>query len=172
MSDDSAFEAFVRANATGLLRTAFLLTGSHHAAEDLLQDTLTALYPRWERVDKADAPLAYVRKSVANRFLSGKRLRSSHESPMWELPDGWDGRDLGEAVADRQMLWQMLGTLPERQRVAIVMRYFHDLTDQQIADLLECRLASVRSLISRGVGAMRSHSLTGLPTSDGTEARQ
>jgi DNA-directed RNA polymerase specialized sigma24 family protein len=99
VGQDAAFESFVRANSTSLLRTAFLLTGSHHAAEELLQETLSHLYPQWHRVEAAQAGVAYVRRSLTNRYLSSRRSRGGPDLSMWELPDGWDGRDLGETVA-------------------------------------------------------------------------
>jgi RNA polymerase sigma-70 factor (sigma-E family) len=156
MADDAAFESFVRGNSAGLVGTAVLLTGSRDAAEELVQDTLTLLYPRWERVAAADEPLAYVRRSLMNRFISQRRMPGARDLALWELPDGWDGRDLGEAVAVRRTVWQLLGTLSERQRAAIVLRHFHDLPETEIATMLQCRPASVRSLISRGMASMRT----------------
>jgi RNA polymerase sigma-70 factor (sigma-E family) len=153
--EGAAFEHFVRAHTTELLRTAFLLTGSRYSAEELVQDTLAHLYPQWHRVSAAEAPVAYVRRSLANRFVSRHRSPANRDLAMWELPDGWDGKDLSETVTTRRMIWQLLGELPNRQRTAVVLRYFNDLTDAQIADVLGCRPGSVRSLISRAVGAMR-----------------
>jgi RNA polymerase sigma factor (sigma-70 family) len=72
-----------------------------------------------------------------------------------ELPDHGEGRDLASDVADRQLLWQLLRTLPPRQRAALVLRYFHDMPDGEIAEALGCRVATVRSLVSRGVASMR-----------------
>jgi RNA polymerase sigma-70 factor (sigma-E family) len=156
MAEDAAFESFVRTHSANLIRTAVLITGSKHAGEELVQDTLTMLYPQWERVVAADEPLAYVRRSVMNRFISQRRRPGARDVAVWELPDGWDGTDLGEAVAVRRTIWQLLGTLPERQRAAIVLRHFHDLPEAEIATMLGCRPASVRSLISRGMGSMRT----------------
>ena len=150
------FEPFVRAHTPTLYRTAMLLTGNRHDAEELLQDTLAHLYPRWDRVVRADVPLAYVRRSLANRFVSARRSPAYRDASMWELPDGWDGRDLGETVAVSRTIWQLLATLPERQRAALVLRYFHDAPDGQIAEALGCRTATVRSLTSRGIAALRA----------------
>lgn len=156
MADDAAFESFVREHSASLIRTAVLVTGNRHAGEELIQDTLTMLYPRWERVVAADAPVAYVRRSAMNRFISQRRKPGARDVAVWELPDGWDGTDLGESIAVRRTIWQLLGTLPERQRAAIVLRHFHDLPETEIAEVLGCRPASVRSLISRGMGSMRT----------------
>jgi RNA polymerase sigma-70 factor (sigma-E family) len=171
VGQDAAFESFLRANSTSLLRTAFLLTGSHHAAEELLQETLTNLYPQWHRVEAAEAGLAYVRRSLTNRYISSRRSRRGGDLAMWELPDGWDGLDLGETVATRRTIWQLLAALSERQRAAVVLRIFHALTDDQIAAVLDCRPASVRSLISRGVTSMRSGYAGSLAAADGTGTR-
>lgn len=163
MNLDHAFDAFVRDNATSLLRTAYLLTGEHGAAEDLLQDTLTYLYPRWERVAEADLPTAYVRRSLTNRFLSSRR--SAGRNPlrsMWSLPDRADERDVGEEIASQDIIWRLLATLSERQRAAVVLRHYHDLPDDQIAATLGCRPATVRSLISRAITSMRADALAGV----------
>lgn len=156
MADDLAFERFVREQTGSLYRTAYLLTGNRHAAEELLQDTLTHLYPKWAVVAAAERPVAYVRRALANRFVSGRRAPAARGESMWEVPDTWDGSDLSETVAVSRTVWQLLGDLPERQRAAVVLRYFHDLSDTDVAEVLGCRPVSVRSLVSRGIAAMRS----------------
>ena len=168
MIDDAEFETFARAHGRALLSTGLLLTGSRQSAEDLVQETLAYLYPRWEVVTTADAPVAYVRRCLTNRFVSSRRGAQANAMATWELPDIWDGRDLGESVATRHAIWQSLGTLPARQRAAIVLRYYHGLTDDDIAEILVCRPASARSLISRGLRALRSDP-SGVLT-DGKEA--
>ena len=150
------FAAFVRAHSRSLYGTAFLLTGSAPAAEELLQDTLAALYPKWARVTAADQPVAYVRRTLANRFVSARRRPSARDVSVWELPDGPTDLDLAGLVADRRLLWQLLSTLSERQRTAIVLRYFHDLPDAEIALAVGCRQVTVRSLISRGLAELRA----------------
>jgi RNA polymerase sigma-70 factor (sigma-E family) len=156
VAEDAAFELFVRVHTAALMRTAFLLSGSRAAAEDLLQETLVRLYPQWQRVTSADVPMAYVRRTMANTFVSQRRAPAARDVPMWEMPDGWDGTDLGEAVAARCTVWQLLGTIPPRQRAAIVLRHLHDLPEQEIAHALGCRPVTVRSLISRGLATMRA----------------
>jgi RNA polymerase sigma-70 factor (sigma-E family) len=152
-----AFAAFVRANTATLLRTAYLLTGSSSAAEELVQDTLVRLYPKWEKVERADASIAYVRRAMVNGFLNGRRrLVATREFTVDVLPEVWNGSDLAAGVADRDLAWRLLATLPNRQRAALVLRYFHDLDDGQIAEHLACRTATVRSLISRGLARLRA----------------
>lgn len=155
MTEQRSFADFVAANNRTLYGTAYLLTGNPDNAEDLLQETLSRLYPKWAAVTAADQPVAYVRRALANRFISSTRVRAHRDLVMWDMPDKAANVDVAATVADRGAVWQLLGTLPERQRAAIVLRYFHDLSDADIAAALDCREATVRSLISRGVAAMR-----------------
>ncbi|MGN6607818.1 MAG: SigE family RNA polymerase sigma factor [Jatrophihabitans sp.] len=155
---DDPFAAFVRAHSRSLFGTAYLLTGSGHAAEELLQDTLAALYPKWTKVQAAEQPLAYVRRALSNRFVSTTRRPAARDVAVWQLPDAAAPGDLAESVAERRWLWQALAGLPERQRAALVLRYFHDLPDDEIAASLDCRVGTVRSLISRGLASIRSDS--------------
>jgi len=163
MADDVGFAAFVRANSSSLFGTAFLLTGSADRAEELLQDTLASLYPRWDRVQAAEAPVAYVRRCVANRFVSSRRSRAARDVSLHDLPERPDAASLADQVVDRGLLWQLLGALPDRQRAALVMRYFHDQPDDEIAEAIGCRTATVRSLISRGIATMRAEAALGDP---------
>jgi RNA polymerase sigma-70 factor (sigma-E family) len=158
VSDEAEFAPFVRANTATLLRTAYLLTGNVPAAEELVQDTLVRLYPKWHLVEAADAPVAYVRRSLANAFVNERRRPASRELVLDVLPERSDLRDAGAELADRDEVWGLLRTLPDRQRAALVMRYFDDLPDDQIADALGCRAGTVRSLISRGLGTLREQS--------------
>jgi len=158
MIDEDAFATFVRVQTGSLLRTAFLLTGTANGAEELVQDTLVRLYPKWDRVERADVAIAYVRRSMVNGFLNIKRRPASREVLLDVLPEplySADRRDIATAVGDRDLVWRLLGELPDRQRAALVMRFFHDLNDDEIAESLNCRIGTVRSLISRGLSALR-----------------
>jgi RNA polymerase sigma-70 factor (sigma-E family) len=157
MDNDALFARFVREQTATLLRSAYLLTGSPAAAEDLVQDTLLRLLPKWDRVLAADVPMAYVRRSLVNGFLNQRRRPASREIVTDEVPERLDGgHDIGVDVSDRDLVWRLLATLPARQRAALVMRFFDDLPDEQIAENLGCRLGTVRSLISRGLVALRA----------------
>ena len=158
LAGDLSFVEFVRTNYSAMFRTALLLTGGVASAEDLVQDTLTKLYQSWWRVEAADSPMAYVRSSMTNRFLTSRRRSAATELLMDSLPDGPTGRDAGEIVADRGFAMALLSRLSPRQRAAVVMRYFHDLDDAEIAAALGSRQATARSLISRGLAAMRVES--------------
>jgi RNA polymerase sigma-70 factor (sigma-E family) len=152
---DVGFAGFVREHTSALLRTAYLLTGDAPSAEELVQDTLTRLYPKWERVAGADAPLAYVRRSLANGYINQRRRASRREYPYEEVPEQVDERDVLGQLADRDAIWTVLSRLPDRQRAALVLRFFEDLTDDQSATALGCRVGTVRSLVSRGLAALR-----------------
>ena len=155
MRDTDAFTSFVREHTSALLGTAYLLTGDAVAAEELVQRTLVHLYPKWEKVAAAEAPLAYVRRSVINGFVNEKRSPASREYAVETVPDVGVPDTAAGRIADRDEIWSLLRLLPERQRAALVLRYFHDLPDGEIADALHCRAGTVRSLISRGLTAMR-----------------
>lgn len=162
-NDDSADEhaaddyaAFVRANSHSLFGTALLLTSDASAAEELLQETLVLLYPKWDRVRAADSQLAYVRRCVVNRFVSSRRTRRHEPAVSHDVAEMWDGVDALAAVLDRAVLRSLLRSLTPTQRAAIVLRYLHDLPDAEIATTLGRRPVTVRSLISRGLAVMRA----------------
>jgi RNA polymerase sigma-70 factor (sigma-E family) len=156
--DDASFVEFTQANYASLFRTAVLLTSGAEAAEDLVQDTLTRLYPIWWRVEAADVPLAYVRRSLANTFLTSRRRKSASELVMAAVPEASTRHDATDDVVNRGFEVQLMAHLSQRQRTAIVMRFFHDLDDAAIAASIGCRPATVRSLISRALVAMRAES--------------
>src|SRR4051812_32210102 len=150
-----SFESFVRDHSTSLLRTGFLLTGDSSAAEELLQDTLAHLYPKWDRVIAAQAPIAYVRRSLTNGFLNARRRRGLQFVDHDPSGDEGTAPDAAELVANRDEASRLLALLNQRQRAAIVMRYFDGLDDADIAETLGCSAATARSLISRGLATMR-----------------
>ncbi|MGI8416304.1 MAG: sigma factor [Nakamurella sp.] len=106
----NSFAEFVQAQTRSLFGTAFLLTGSRDRAEDLLQETLTSLYPKWDKVLSADNQLAYVRRALTNRFLNDVR-GSRREMVGWQIPDSWDGVDIAERVVISRTVWQLVGEL-------------------------------------------------------------
>jgi RNA polymerase sigma-70 factor (sigma-E family) len=157
------FAGFVRDHTPALLRTAYLLTGNAQAAEELVQDTLARLYPKWGRVEDADVPLAYVRRSLANGFVNQQRRASRREFAYEIVPERIDDRDVMGQLADRDEIWAGLRSLPDRQRAALVLRFFEDLTDEDTAAALGCRVGTVRSLISRGLATLRQQMTRPLP---------
>ncbi len=155
MAGTCEFTDFVRTQTGALLRTAYLLTGSASGAEELVQDTLVRLYPKWHRVEVAEYPLAYVRRALTNGFINQRRRRASTEILVDQPPERFDVSDPPGRYDDRDELWRRLLQVPERQRAALVLRYFEDLPDEEIATALGARPGTVRSLISRGLVALR-----------------
>lgn len=157
MSDQPEFAAFVGTQTPSLLRSAYLLTGDRAAAEDLVQDTFLRLYPRWDRVQASDIPLAYVRRSLTNNFINSRRGKNnalSRELPLAELPET-AGPDFANQVNDAGMVRALLEALPPRPRAVLVLRFYHDLTDEQIAADLGIRVGTVRSIVSRALTSLR-----------------
>ncbi|HEX2902272.1 MAG TPA: SigE family RNA polymerase sigma factor [Jatrophihabitans sp.] len=147
------FAEFVGQHTDGLLTTAYLLTRDRDRAQELLQDVLVRLYPHWHKVAAAESPVAYVRRSVVNRFLSQRKRRL--ELVTDRVPERSDPGD-GDRLLDRDQLRRMLATLPERQRAALVLRFFYDYPDARIAEAMGCRVGTVRSLISRALASLRA----------------
>jgi RNA polymerase sigma-70 factor (sigma-E family) len=163
---DEEFVSFLRDHHASLYRTAYLLTGTDDRAEELLQDTVVRLYPRWDRVCRADSPAAYVRRALINAFISGRRRPASRVLPLVAEHEQVCGSDPFAALDDRSALWPLLLSLPERQRAALVLRFYVDLPDAEIAASLGCREVTVRSLVSRGLATLRRQQAHLSPTPD------
>lgn len=153
----SDFDEFASSRGPGLLRFAYLLTGDPHRAEDLVQEGLARAYARWSKIQHYDVPEAYVRKAVLHQYLSWRRRRSSTEVTVAHPPDRVaSGPSEADQIAARQTLWQLLGTLPRMQRAVLVLRYFEDRDDDDIANLLGCARATVRVHAARGLQRLRT----------------
>ncbi|MET8635238.1 SigE family RNA polymerase sigma factor [Streptomyces sp. NPDC004096] len=152
------FAAYAGASWTRLVRTALLLTGDFHEAEDLVQTTLTKVYARWGRIPRDDVDF-YVRRSLVNNNLSRTRRRRVTHLLMPFLPERVDQPDNGhaESVERRAAITEALGTLSTRQRTVLVLRYWEDLAETEIAELLNCSLGTVKTHARRGLAALRSH---------------
>ena len=140
---EAGFSEFVAARSRSLLRTAYLLTGDHQRAEDLVQTTLTKVYLRWSRVCRMDQPTAYARRILINQASSSRWWKTSRElaSTMPELAhDGDDDR-----VATSRTVWNAVLALPPRQRAVVVLRYYEDLSEAEIADVLGIAPGTVKS---------------------------
>jgi RNA polymerase sigma-70 factor (sigma-E family) len=148
------FEQYVQARGAALLRVAILLTADRHAAEDLLQAALEDALVRWKRVCAADHPDLYVQRMLLNRYLSGRRRRSSTEVVLAETPETAEP-DRGDAVADRDQVRRLLAGLPPRGRAIVVLRYYCDLDDRSIAAQLGISASTVRATLSRTLRALR-----------------
>lgn len=154
MDTDQDFSEFVGARWASLYRLAYLLAASPTGAEDLLQTTLEKAYVNWPRISKMDFPEAYVRRMVANTLVSSRRRAWIAEQPWNALPET-AGASAEVMVLDRSLLWPLVCALPDRQRAVIVLRYYEDLSEAQIADALGCAAGTVKSQSSAAIGALR-----------------
>jgi RNA polymerase sigma-70 factor (sigma-E family) len=155
------FEDWSSAHVDQLLRTALFLTGDHHAAEDLLQDTLERTYVHWRRVNE---PAAYARTVMAQavtdrwRRLS-RRPREVTLDAVWPDQHRHDsspvGADAAARHADQDEVITALRQLSPRQRAVLVLRYYEDWTEAQIADALNCSTGTVKTQASRGLTRLR-----------------
>jgi RNA polymerase sigma-70 factor (sigma-E family) len=134
------FEAFVAARYAALLRTAYLLTGDHHDAEDLVQQSLVKAVGAWQRIDGDPEP--YVRTILVRQNVSRWRRRRWRELTT-DAPPERQAVDVG--ADDRVTLHRALGVLAPRQRAVIVLRYYEDLTEAQTADVLGISVGTVKS---------------------------
>ena len=151
--DDAEFTAFVTARSDQLYRSAYLLTTAPHAAEDLLQATLTKVYVGWRRLRSADDPVAYAHGILVKTFLSERRLRRSGELPVAETPEP-PARD-SEELVDRLALMSALAELPPLDRAAVVLRYWNDMSVAATAADLGLSEAAVKNRCLRGLRQLR-----------------
>ncbi|WP_319460476.1 SigE family RNA polymerase sigma factor [Micromonospora sp. RTP1Z1] len=153
---EPAFEEFVRARWTSLVRYGYVLTGSPHDAADLAQEALARLGSAWPRVVRRDNPDAYVRTTMARLHISRwRRLRRERLMPaVPDRPAVDPGIDRVDAEAQ---LWPLLAGLPVRQRTVLVLRYYEHRTDDEIAELLGISRGTVRSQVSRALEKLRAH---------------
>ena len=143
-SEDDRFADFVRAHSASLFRTAYLMTGDYQRAEDLLQTTLVRVYQRWSRVEKMEWPLGYARKVLASQVASWWRRRSSRELPTVLREEPARGDRMSE-VAEHERVWRAVWSLPARQRAVMVLRYYEDLSEADIAETLSMAPGTVKS---------------------------
>ena len=160
MGADEALAELFTESGDRLLRLAYQLTHDRSAAEDVVQEALVSIYRAWRRsMPDVEHVEAYARRSVVNAFLQRRRLRSSSEVVTDMLPED-AGPSFDASVVDRDELWRALGDLPPRQRTVLVLRYYEDLPDADIAAVIGAKEATVRSLAMRALAALRNTSLT------------
>ena len=157
------FRDFVVARTPALLGTAYALTGDRGLAEDLLQTALLKTYRRW-RVVRDEHPEAYVRRVMTNQQISWWRRRRVAESGR-PLPDR-AGPDRPSGIEDRDELWRALRQLPPRTRAVVVLRYWEDLSEAEVAGILGCSVGSVKSQASRGLHRLRDVLAAGRASGD------
>jgi RNA polymerase sigma-70 factor (sigma-E family) len=151
---DEEFGQFVAARGRALCRTAYLLTGDWQVGEDLVQEALTRTYLRRRRLRSAEALEPYATKVIVSLFLSSRRRLWHRELPFASVPDQPSNGSL-DAAEDRQGLWPALLALSAQQRAVLVLRYFEDLTEADIAAVLNCSPGAVKTHAARGLSRLR-----------------
>jgi RNA polymerase sigma-70 factor (sigma-E family) len=151
-------ELYLR-HADAAVRLAYLLTGDRAVAEDLVQDAFVRLAGRLVHLRDPGAFDAYLRRSVVNlsrSYFRRRRVERAYLTRAQAVLERESGRWPAHAVEDREELWRALGRLSERQRAAIVLRFYEDLSEVQVAEILKCRPGTVKSLVSRGLETLRN----------------
>jgi RNA polymerase sigma-70 factor (sigma-E family) len=148
------FRDYVRTRRRALLRTAYLLSGNLADAEDLVQSALAKTYFAWDRIEDHGALDGYVRRAIVNTHISLWRRRRLREFPMDELPD--QAVDDHATTSDLQeTLRQAVDRLPERMRAAVMLRYYDDMTEAEVAEVLGVSLGTAKSTVARAVAKLR-----------------
>ena len=154
LRDGDAFREYVTARGAALLRIALLLTGNRADAEDLLQVALAKTYLAWDRIHDRSALDKYVKRAMVNTQISWWRRRRVDEYPTEEIPD----RAVAEQLPPSELedaVRRALDRLPQRMRAAIVLRYYEDMSEPEIAAFLGVSRGTVKSTVSRAVAKLR-----------------
>lgn len=155
----SAVDEFVRASWAGLYRSAYLLTGSAHDAEDAVQTALAVVVERWETIRRTDDPAVYARRVLANHAYRRARRRRLELDRLLHLRSSEQTRrgptDPGEDLVRRDELFVALQELPPRMRAAVVLRFLEDLSEKDTAAALGCSVGTVKSQTSKALAQLR-----------------
>ena len=154
---DADFREFVRTRGRALLQSAYLLTGNLADAEDLVQSALAKTFQAWNRIEDHKALDGYVRRAMINTHISWWRRRRVDEYPTDEIPD----QPVADTSGNRELhdtLQRAIDRLPQRMRAAVVLRYFEDMSEAEVADVLGVSQGTVKSTVSRAVAKLRTDS--------------
>ncbi|ACU70312.1 RNA polymerase, sigma-24 subunit, ECF subfamily [Catenulispora acidiphila DSM 44928] len=155
-AQEESFREFVEGSWSRLLRTAYLLTADHGAAEDLVQVALMRTYRHWDRIEAYESPEGYVRRAMVNANISAWRRRKHVVHVMAEPPERpAESGDHQDAYAVRDELWRAVCAMSPRMRTVFVLRYFEDLTEAETAAVMGCAVGTVKSQIARGLTKLR-----------------
>lgn len=152
------YEEFADARLAALVRYAVMLTGDPDQAQDLVQDTMVRVQLNWRRVQRADSPERYVRRMLTNQYIDWRRGSWMRRVLLWAEPQDNVAAiiDHAQVNAERDQIWCWLAQLPRRQRAVLVLRYYEDLPDAEIAEILGCAIGTVRASISRALATLRA----------------
>ncbi len=149
-----AFAAFIAEHTPALLRFATVVTGSPHQAEDVVQDVLVKAHRRWEHIGGVAYPEAYLRRMIVHEHISWRRKWARMVPSPIEVIDT-PAADPADRIVRQDGLVTAVRSLPRKQRAAVALRYYADQTDAEIAELLGCRVSTVRSQIARALAKLR-----------------
>jgi RNA polymerase sigma-70 factor (sigma-E family) len=153
----SSFAALYQAERLGMIRLAAFLVGDLHLAEDVVQDAFTGLHSNWHRLRDEQSAMGYLRRAVVNRSRSVLRRRRTADRHPWPAAAPAPAADTGVLAAEEHgRLRQALSGLPRRQREVLVLRYWSNLTEAEIADTLGVGTGTVKSSASRGLRALQA----------------
>ena len=152
--DEAEYRDYVARRAAGLRRTAFLLCGDWHRAEDLVQHALTSLYTHWRRVRDRDSLDAYVRAALVRKAIDESRRPWRREHATADLPDVVVPGAF--AIEDREEVRAALRRLPARQRAVVVLRFYDDVDVAETARLMGCSEGTVKSYTARALATLRA----------------
>jgi RNA polymerase sigma-70 factor (sigma-E family) len=153
---DPAYDDVYAAWWPRLVRTAYAVSGDLGVAEDAVQTAFAKAYRSWRRISRLEAPEAYLRRMAVNEVLNDRRLaRRRHEISSAEPPERPSTGSPDDALTNADM-WRAISSVPPRQRAVLVLRYYEDLSEQQIADVLGCRPGTVKSQASAALAALRT----------------
>ena len=161
---DAEFAAFYEPAATSLMRTAWLLTGDADAARELVQAAMVKTYAAWPRVRPGEG-LAYARRVLVNHRTDvwrATRREVSVDTTAHGHAGSWRGPLPTDVVDDRDIIVRLLGGLTGRQRAVVVLRYYHDLSEQSVAELLGISVGTAKSTASKALAALRLSSVGAL----------
>jgi RNA polymerase sigma-70 factor (ECF subfamily) len=160
---EEEFTSFVHGRSRALLGTAYLLAGDRGRGEDLLQTALLKAYLAWPRLRELQAAEAYVRRTMVTTSISWSRRRWRGEVPASDLPEQL-APDGTSQVDGRAEVWPHLRALPPRQRAALVLKFYEDLSEAQIAEQLGCSVGTVKSQTHRALATLRTRMRLAEPT--------
>ena len=150
-ADCAAFDVFFASHYRELARFAYLLTGDHHAADDVTAEAMAETWKNWARVTSADWPLAYVRRIVAN-IAGARTTRLVRERHGWRLWSAGLGEQSADSDPDAALdLRKALLRMPARKRACVVLRYYYGLSERETAETLGIAVGTVKSQSSRGL---------------------
>jgi RNA polymerase sigma-70 factor (sigma-E family) len=153
---DTDFTAFFEIAWPRLFRTALAIAGDRGSAEDALQTAFAKAYASWSRVSSADHPEAYVRRMVVNEIIGSRRHGWwRRERPYEDVGASAAAPSPEQGVVDRDAVWEAVQQLPLRQRAVVVLRYYEDLSEAQIAETLGCSRGTVKSQASAALANLR-----------------